>query len=573
MWAFSPKEKFSQETVRFTLSGAERAAASEEFTLTATIRNTGDITLKNVECTIRYPEGFQFRAASPKPTNEFSNGWSLGSLAAGKETILRITGALLGERGAERTFSGTVSYEPANFASEFVAESTFTTMLTDSALTVDVNAPHSVITGQSITYDITITNTGNEDLERVRLECDFPDGLTEIATDPKPSEGARQWDFPALKNDDKRTVKVTGTLAGEPKSAHELSIRLGILDSNSAFLVQREKSVLVFILEPTLNIRVTSGGDSTGAPTSAKGSIPVQLTVSNDSDSEFSNATIILAFPGADSSGAVVSLIDGAKVSSETTFRKTEEQRITWTKDEIPALGRLVPGARETINATLPLVSGIRSIGTGMNLSVSVRAEFRAESAGGGSHTATSETLTFPIDTELRLAAEARYYGDEGEVLGSGPLPPSVGVTTTYTMLWYLTNTLNGANDVLLTATLPDAVTFVSAETSGGNAITYDAGTKSVRWRIPNVDARVGQTLPTLVGRFSVSITPSESDVGTVVPLLGETSVAATDAFTGSPLSAKSASLTTDLTNDPLAAGKGTVVASSATNTNVNAGG
>ncbi len=111
----------------------------------------------------------------------------------------------------------------------------------------------------------------------------------------------------------------------------------------------------------------------------------------------------------------------------------------------------------------------------------------------------------------------------------------------------------------------------MSAETTGGNNITYDDGTRSVRWRIDKVDARVGQTLPTLVASFRASVTPADGDVGKVLPLIGSTTLTAADAFTGSALTATSGGVTTDLTNDPAAAGKGTVEAAApAENINAN---
>src|SRR3989304_954404 len=44
------------------------------------------------------------------------------------------------------------------------------------------------------------------------------------------------------------------------------------------------------------------------------------------------------------------------------------------------------------------------------------------------------------ITTQVQLRPEARYTDDEYQPLGTGPVPPEAGITTTYQIQWYLSN-------------------------------------------------------------------------------------------------------------------------------------
>ncbi len=569
---FTPKKEFSGAAVAFTIDGQEEAASGDELVWTVTVANKGEVALKKAEVNIRYPTGFTFLSSKPEPVNEFSNSWQIGSVPAKSEKSVKLTGRLLGEVGTKLEMSGTVGYQPVNFSSDFAAEASFTTLITNSTLDLAIKAPTAATSGQKVEYVVTAKNTSTAALERVRLQLEYPAGLSEIKKTPPPNESGTQWDIDRLEPGKETSVTISGILDGEPRAVAELKARVGILDGEGTYRVQRERSALVLFLEPTLNVTVTVNGSAKAQSANSGDKLNVEMTYSNDSDNILSDATVTLAFAGKDSDGAAVNLIETGGIKTEKAFAPTPSKtEIQWTKNQIKELAELLPGAKGTITATLPLLKNVRTVGSGKNLAVDVLARVKAGDVGGtgtGFET-TSDAVSVKLTTELRLAVEGRYYNEEATPVGSGPLPPEVGATTSYQISWFLTNTLNGAKDALLKTTLPDGAQYVSAESTGGNNITYDATTREVRWRIDKIDAGVGQTLPTLVGYFTVSVTPKETDVGNALALVGTTSLTATDAFSGATLKVSGNGVTTDIPLDTLAQGKGNVVpAGTSTNTN-----
>lgn len=569
---FSPKKQFSNKTVTLSIQAPETAASGDVTTWVLIVHNGGTTGLKKAELNVQFPDGFQFVTAQPAPSTEFNNGWSFGAIGAGSEKKVVVSGKLIGEVGDKKTMSASASYQPANFASTFLATASKDIMLATSTLDVSITAPTTAANNDSITYTVTATNTSTAPIERVRLELDYPSGLHDITTDPKPTQNNIWWEKATLEAAGVFTVTVKGTLTGSAQSVSELKARVGIVDEARTFHVQKEQSALVLVSAPTLNVSVTANGSASAIAVNTGDSVKAKISYANTGESVFSDVTLTVSYAGQDASGAPQAVVEADGITSKTAFtQSSSKQEISWTKKSIPAFARLTPGTKGDISVTLPLKKSLHSIGTGKNFTVSIVATLHSTRVDENVSTYEKHTdpLAVKINSTLRVAAEARYYSDEGVAIGLGPLPPQSGGTTQYQISWLITNTLNSTKDVLLSATLPNNVTFVDAQTTGGNNLTYDATTKKVRWQINNIDAGVGATLPTLQGTFHVSITPVDADVGKTLALLGTTSLAGTDAFTGNAIAMTAPALTTDLTFDPQASGKGVVVGSvSATNPN-----
>ncbi len=571
-FVFTRQPKFSGASVKIVIDGPQQAASGDDLVWTVRLVNSGSVGLEKPQLNLRYASGFQYLSSQPAPANTFDNSWALGTVKPGGERSVKLVGRLIGDVGTTKTLFATASYQPANFSSDFTVEGSLDTLLSNSTLDIDIKAPPNVTSGQNLSYTVTLKNTSDRPLERIRLEATYPEGLTEITTEPKATEGDRTWGQEKLDGGKELTVTIKGTLAGSPNTLTELKVRAGILDQDSAFRVQRERSALVLLLEPKLNVTVSVDGKTTNTATSAGSTIKAVVQYSNDSDTAFSDLNLALTYDGTDADGGAAQLIDEGGLAASVPFVHTDgKAELHWTKNELKDLERLVPGSKGTINVTLPLKKNLRSIGSGKNLSLGLVGTVHAAQIGGTTspYDGKTDPLVVKVDTELRLAVEARYFSDEGVQLGVGPLPPQVGSETRYRLSWFVTNTLNGANSVLLKAKVPDNAIYIDASTSGGNNISYDTTTREVLWRIQKIDAGVGQTLPTLQGDITIAVAPKEGDIGAFLPLLGATTLTATDAFSGSALSVNAGAVTTDLRFDPLAAEKGKVIAAPAvTNTN-----
>ena len=80
--------------------------------------------------------------------------------------------------------------------------------------------------------------------------------------------------------------------------------------------------------------------------------------------------------------------------------------------------------------------------------------------------------------------------------------------------------------------------------------ISYDVNTRTVTWEAGDIDPGVGIISPLKEVLFQVSVTPTAGDVGNYLVLIDQNSLAATDDFTLSEVSANSEGITTRLPDD-----------------------
>jgi hypothetical protein len=83
----------------------------------------------------------------------------------------------------------------------------------------------------------------------------------------------------------------------------------------------------------------------------------------------------------------------------------------------------------------------------------------------------------------------------------------------------------------------------------------YDSQTGQVSWDIPSIPATTGLLGAPLEAIFQIEATPAVNQVGTDIPLLGATTLSATDLFTNLPLRATALAKTSALPDDTQAPG------------------
>ena len=162
----------------------------------------------------------------------------------------------------------------------------------------------------------------------------------------------------------------------------------------------------------------------------------------------------------------------------------------------------------------------------------------------------------------MNIFSEARYFSEEFEELGSGPLPPTVGEKTTYKIFLTLSNTFNDLSDVVVSTTLPSSIIWEKDTSADEGTISFDSKNQTVTWRITEVKAHTGTFFPNLIASFSVSLTPKAQDVGDAPTLMNKVVVAGRDEFTDQKLTDEATAVNTSLEKDLGAQGKGKVVES-----------
>ncbi len=137
-------------------------------------------------------------------------------------------------------------------------------------------------------------------------------------------------------------------------------------------------------------------------------------------------------------------------------------------------------------------------------------------------------------NTKLDFNAAARYYTDRGDQVGVGPIPPHVGEQTTAWIVWSIGATENDLSNIIMQATLPTGVTATGKSASAAGGI-FASDKNQVRWELPRL---LGGTQQVANFSFEISVTPTKTDLGKILPLIGASQLTAQDEKTKTNFSA-----------------------------------
>ena len=555
-FVFFRDKKFKEGDVVLEISGAENVAAGEETTLTVQYLNQGQAFLGNLELSLTYPEGFTYKSSEPESDNTYHQYWKLGNLGSGRGGEVKITGQIIGEVGAAKPFTAKLSYKPSNFNSTFESEASFSANISSSIIGVEIEGAKRVIAEKETTYKIIYKNDSTEALEKIRIIVVYPEGFSAKSAEPNFFEGKNVWQIDRVEAGNEGEIKLTGIFSGQPNEMRELKFQVGLLDSQGKFNPQVEKTLLVLIISPELTLDLKINGSSENQPLTLGEILTYYLKYKNNSDLEIKDLSLTANLSN--------EFLDFSTLADDLKG-KVIEDKITWMKDQIPGFASFKPGEEGEITFKIEVKDKI-SLSGSEDKNFTLTSQFAGQSAsleelGGGTLTAVSNKIEQKINSQIGLSGEARYYSEENEALGSGPLPPQVGKTTVYKIFWYLTNTSNELTTVTVTTTLPADIYWTGQNKvlSAGD-LTFDSVSRTVTWSINKVPVGTGQIFPQLSASFEVSTTPAAADVGYPKILTDKTNLSATDSFTAAALAASFDSLTSDLKNDINAQGKGLVI-------------
>jgi hypothetical protein len=140
----------------------------------------------------------------------------------------------------------------------------------------------------------------------------------------------------------------------------------------------------------------------------------------------------------------------------------------------------------------------------------------------------------------------------EGPFTNSGPMPPRVGNTTTYTVTLEITNSSNSVSDAELRLFLPPYVRWLNAVAPSveRNAVEYNEVNRELLWDLNTLRSGLGvngSTPRTL--SFQVEVLPSLSQVGDQVTLTSDINLTGVDDFTDVNLSFRKTALENRIAN------------------------
>lgn len=547
-------KQFSGDNVSLTLNTNTEAASGDLITITIDYANDEPVALGNASLVVRYPEGFTVHETSMEPQTNGGNSWDLATLTSHEKGSLTITGQLDGEVGSMKEFSAKLVYKPSDFNATFETEGSVTVTITESIIILKLEGPTRVAPGTTANYTLKYTSTSEGVLENLTITPEWPTTFTVSAVDPALNEN-KQWPVPRLTKSEGGQVTFSGTFAGDVGDSIQLSFIVNRTTTDGFSEKQLTYQPIILLVGGQVSLTMKLNGSEEATPVEHGDTLAYTLDYKNNTEFELTNVSFSLALD---------EFVLNYDELTMTPQGSRDNKKITWNKDTVSGLAALKPGDSGTLALSIPIRTNL-TIDTTQDVNFSVTAT--ASGSVGGVTDGDGLTITIPtvsretkIASLVTLGAEARYYTEGGSQVGSGPLPPKVGQPTTYRIYLTLQNNTNDVKDVTVTAKLADHVTWKGSPVVSAGTITYNDSNKTFTWSINQIPAGSGYYIPALTAQFSITLTPTDSDVGTIPELTNTITFHGTDMYTEQSRTTTASHLTTELTYDTAAVGKGKVV-------------
>jgi len=528
----------------------DKVTSGEEAFFTFRYENSGNAPIASLAMKLTVPPDFTVTSRIPEPTDATTQTWTLGSLTSGSDGAIRIGGYFRSEVPSSQTIQALYTYKPANFSSDFQDISTAKANVETSVLGLTVTGPEKALAGDDVTYVINVQNSGTKPATNVLVGATLPEGFTVTKSDPAPAEpNATAWTFEAIAPAELKAVTITGRYSASISGEQKVAARVSFLNADEIEFQQAASEAKSEVVGGAVAFHLIVNGSAADQTANPGDALRISIDYANNGNETIKNLGFKLSLSG----DGTVPTIDWAK--ADLGGGTNDNGTISWDAAGKKEFAAFSPSTKGTIDLVLPIVSDLRTPGLSSVITLALSASLDEIGAISGAHVIDATPLVVKVNSDFRSSAHAEYFDKDLLPVGTGPLPPKVGETTKYRVVWRVANSFHPLENVRMTTNLPPKVAWVENAHSDVGTVTFDQTTRVVTWLIDKFPT----TLPGAEASFDVAITPDAKDAGSFYKLTNAIAVEATDTFTKDQVSNGIDILTTELPEDKGAAGKGVV--------------
>ncbi len=535
----------SNKNIDIAISGPVATPGGQELSLQVSFTNRNSVPIQLADFIVEYPDTARSQNDLSLPLGRTRE--SIGTIEPGETINKNVRAVLFGKEGENQTLKMTLEYRVQGSNAIFVKEEPYDVLISSSPISVVEKGLSEGISGQPLTFTLDVISNSPVPVSDVMIIAEYPFGFTFDGSSPEPSYDNDKWYVGTVNPGEKKTITVHGRLIGQQNEKREFKFTPGIQSKKSERELQTVFNVVtdsVALAQPFIGAALSVNQDE-GTEFVAPGgqSLSASVNVKNNLSTEILNPEIRVHISG--------NAFDELTVRSGNGFYDSGTKTIRFTKETIPTLDRLSPGEAIGVNFNVTPKDRINTnFITSPALTFDVTIQGRRLGETGVLETIQSTIVGHvKVSSEIRLSSRGVY--STGPWTNVGPIPPKVGVETTYTVIWTITN---GANDVTngkVSATLPSYMRWIGAISPADASLVYNPVSRVLTWNVGNILSRSGfdRTAPEVA--FQVGFIPSTSQINSKPILFGPASLTGTDQYTSSGITAGAAAVTTDLTTDP----------------------
>ncbi|MFA6306818.1 MAG: hypothetical protein WCV70_02825 [Patescibacteria group bacterium] len=557
----------SKPSATLEFESKKEAAAGEEFYYDLNYKNEDSVGLTKIGIKATYPDNFIFLSSDPEPSKN-NDIWEIAGLSANRSGVIRIKGKLAGPIDSSNIILADMLYTPQNFSSEFKKSASFETKINDIGLDFSLSNSSSALINETNEIIVKFKAKTENYIDNFRLSLEYP-GEVEIINTASSSPAVEAGSPAGLKieasgpgawllsnfgkNENEFKIKFKIKEKKQPNINIKLKFELPeeVLNLPAKYHLFYAKDLAIDVVKSDLNMNLIINGSPFDQGVDFGQTLNYSINYANKGDAVMKDVIIMAIIESDFIDWQTLSDANNGRVS--LSAGQAGGNTISWSKEELPALAELASGAEGVIDFSLKLKTQAE-----IDLSKAYQAKSYAQYSIGGKSAATdsqSNTVINKINSDLKLSEEVRYFNDDNLAVGSGPLPPKVGQSTSLKVYWVINNNLHELSDLRISVTLPANVAWDNKNRASVGSLDYDAQTNQVVWQI----GRLPVTVYKADAEFNISVNPGEADRNKIMIILPGTGATAVDSETGMQINKTLKAKTTKLEDDNMASGDGII--------------
>jgi len=525
-YGFWRKNIYSKEELKLEMIGPKEAQIGQEVEYIVKYKNSGEFRLENPNLMFTAPD-FAIKDDNIYNQEVIDSEKLGGAIYPGEERSFSFKMRLVGKAGDAKVAKATLTYQPKNLTARYESTTTYTTVMKDVPLEMDMDLSSTVEADKNFHFRINYLSNVDWLLTDLRISVSYPSGYAFSQSMPK-SLDKDEWVIPVLNKGQSGIIDIVGQLSGDLGEGKIFRARIGMW-KNGQYVPLKDVEKGTKIVKPTVAIRQTINSDANYIAKPGEW-LHYEVYYKNVSDSELYNLVLVDKLEG--------DLYDFTSIKSETGNFQSGDNSIIFDWKQNNKLAYLAVAEEARIEFWIKLKEDLSRLN---------QPELDNKVMIGPAR----EDFITKISSKLELTQKA-YYNDE--IFGnSGSFPPQVGATTTYTVTWQAKNYYSEVKGVIAKAVLPPEAQFISGKVfpeDQSGKLAYNNETHEISWTIGDMTAGQGLISNPLNVSFQIATTPMNSQVMGKAGIIGEAIIRGDDTWTETTLESKSPAIDTATLSD-----------------------
>jgi len=517
---------FSKEILKLEILGPDSAKMGEEVTYTVKYKNNGNFALEKPKLIFELPEYSLTEDSKLRFTQD------LDDIYPGEERSMEFKGRLLGKEEDTKTSHAWLTYIPHNLSVRYESSTTLTTKIDSVPITLTYDTSSKVEKGKEVAYAINYFSNVEYPLEDLSVKVDSVSGFDIKSSDPKSLDNI-EWKLETLNKGQGGKIRIMGIVTAETGSHLNLAAKLGMWQGG-VFIVIKEVSQDIEATQPQLLISQQINGNVNYVASPGE-TLSYQVFLRNIGSTPFNDLFVVAELDG--------SAFDLSTLQSLEGQVRAGDDSVFFDSRQISKLQRLSPKQEIQIGFQVKLKNTLDISGGNISVKNTV-----------GVLDVSQEFVT-KINSQLDLTQGVFRLTTNG-IENFGPIPPKVGESTSYAIVWEIKNYLNNLKNVRVKATLTQNVSLVDnifPESQAYN-FSFDSKSREIIWSSGNLSSGSSNALT-----FQIVLSPTVFQLGNSAQLIGQATIFAEDEFTNATIQKTVPGVNTSLPDDRENSGGGVI--------------